>query len=120
MLVHEKSRNLVLNLKDVDRVHDLVPHARKLHVRGHDLLAVPHNTDEVQLLRNPGTVSHGLTLTACRHRRSEGRDQLTTLPDHACPVGRIYGRVGGGFRGCHNPSTLTHRILLCPGPNTPP
>lgn len=54
MLVHEKSRNLVLNLKDVDRVHNLVPHARKLHVRGHDLLAVPHNTDEVQLLRNLG------------------------------------------------------------------
>lgn len=54
MLIHEKSRNVVLNLRDTSRVTALIPHAKPIALRGHDLLAVPHATDEVRLLRNLG------------------------------------------------------------------
>lgn len=54
MLVHTKSRNLVLNLREPQRVLDLIPHAKTLDVGGRQLLAVPHRADEVRILRNLG------------------------------------------------------------------
>lgn len=54
MLVHEKSRHLILNVRDRQRVLGVIPHARPIQLRGHDLLAVPHRLDEVRLLRNLG------------------------------------------------------------------
>lgn len=54
MLVHERSRHIVLNLNDPARVSALIPHARPLTLRGRDLLAVPHRLDEVRVLRNLG------------------------------------------------------------------
>lgn len=54
MLVHTNSRNIVLNLRDPGRVTDLIPHAKKINLRGRDLLAVPHQSDEVRILRNLG------------------------------------------------------------------
>lgn len=54
MLVHEKSRHVVLNLRDRSRVHNLIPHAKPINLRGRELLAVPHGTDEVRILRNLG------------------------------------------------------------------
>ena len=52
MIVHEKSRNIILNLRDPDRVREHIPQAQPLDVRGHQLLAVPHNVDAVRVLRN--------------------------------------------------------------------
>lgn len=54
MLVAKKSRQLVLNLKNPERVLDVVTTARKVRYKGHDLVAVPHRPDETKILRNLG------------------------------------------------------------------
>lgn len=54
MLVHARSRNLVLNLRDPAPLLDAIPHAKEIEVRGVPLYAVPHREDEVRLLRNLG------------------------------------------------------------------
>jgi SNF2 family DNA or RNA helicase len=54
MLVIEKAKALLLQLKNPDRVLNIIPTARKIHVGGKDLVAVPHKADEVRVLRNLG------------------------------------------------------------------
>lgn len=54
MLLIESQRALILKLANPDRVTDVIPSARKLHLNGHDLVAVPHRLDEARVLRNLG------------------------------------------------------------------
>jgi SNF2 family DNA or RNA helicase len=54
MLIHRKTKKVVLNLRDPDRVTTVIPTAKKFRFRGHDLVAVPHRIDETRLLRNLG------------------------------------------------------------------
>lgn len=54
MLVHKKSRNLILNLRDVDRIKTIIPTAKEIQFKGRRILAIPHKLDEVRVLRNMG------------------------------------------------------------------
>ncbi len=54
MLVVKQHRKLLLNLNDPDRVTTVIPTARAVNVKGHDLVAVPHRMEEVRVLRNLG------------------------------------------------------------------
>lgn len=54
MLVSKKHKKLVLNLKDPERVTAVIPSARKIDYKGRTLVAVPHQLDEVKVLRNLG------------------------------------------------------------------
>jgi SNF2 family DNA or RNA helicase len=54
MLIAKKHKKLVLNLRDPERVTTVIPTAKLLDWRGHQLVAVPHKLDEVRVLRNMG------------------------------------------------------------------
>ena len=54
MLVSEKHRQLILNLKNPDRVLGLVPAGRLLDYKGHTLTIVPHTIEVTRILRNLG------------------------------------------------------------------
>ena len=54
MLVLEKAKALVLKLKNPDKVLAVIPTAKKLNVRGQDVVVIPHKPDEVKVLRNLG------------------------------------------------------------------
>lgn len=54
MLVAKKNRQLVLNLKNPDRVLSVIPTARTIQYKGRSLVAVPHRPDEVKVLNNLG------------------------------------------------------------------
>jgi SNF2 family DNA or RNA helicase len=54
MLIHEKSKRIVLNLRDKSRVLTLVPTARTFEYKGTELIAVPHRVEESKILRNLG------------------------------------------------------------------
>lgn len=54
MLVVKKHKKILLNLKDPDRVTQVIPTARAVEVKGHTLVAVPHRMEEVKVLRNMG------------------------------------------------------------------
>ena len=54
MLVVEKAKALALKLNNPNRVLDVIPTARTINVRGHDLVIAPHRLDEVRVLNNMG------------------------------------------------------------------
>lgn len=54
MLVVKEHKQLVLNLRDPDRVTGVIPTARTMQYRGANLVAVPHRLDELRVLRNLG------------------------------------------------------------------
>lgn len=54
MLVSEKHRKIVLNLREPGRVTTVIPSARQFEFKGQQLVAVPHRNDEVRVLRNLG------------------------------------------------------------------
>lgn len=54
MLVHRESKNLILNLRDPARVTDVIPTAKLLKHGGANIVVVPHQEDEVRVLRNLG------------------------------------------------------------------
>ena len=54
MLIHKKSKHVVLNLKDPDRVTNFLTSARTFNYKGHNLVAVPHRVEETKVLRNLG------------------------------------------------------------------
>lgn len=54
MLIHKKSKHVVLNLKDPDRVTNFISSARAFNYNGHNLVAVPHRIEETKILRNLG------------------------------------------------------------------
>lgn len=54
MLVHEKSQKIVLNLKDPERVTTVIPTAKIMNYKGNDLVVVPHDLKNTQLLRSMG------------------------------------------------------------------
>lgn len=63
MLVSEKHKRLVMNLKDPGRVSSLVPGCATLQYKGRDLLVVPHTQDAAMALRGvgmtvPGPIRH--------------------------------------------------------------
>lgn len=54
MLISEKHKKIVLNLKSPARVTTVIPTAKTLQYKGRTLVAVPHNRDEVKVLKNLG------------------------------------------------------------------
>lgn len=54
MLVSRKHKQLVLNLKNPDRITAVIPTARTMQYKGRTLVAVPHKVEEVRVLRNLG------------------------------------------------------------------
>lgn len=54
MLVSKKHKKLLLNLREPDRITTLIPTAKKIEVKGKDIVVVPHREDEVRVLRNIG------------------------------------------------------------------
>lgn len=54
MIVIPRKQLLLLNLKDPDRVLNVVSTARRISLKGRSLVAVPHRLDEVRVLRNLG------------------------------------------------------------------
>lgn len=54
MLVVQKYRKLLLNLREPERVTTVVPTARTVEIKGRTLVSVPHYADEVKVLRNLG------------------------------------------------------------------
>lgn len=54
MLIAEKNRQLVFNLKKPERVLSVIPTARIIKFKGTPLVAVPHRLDETKVLRNLG------------------------------------------------------------------
>lgn len=63
MLVAKEHKKLLLNLNDPDRVVGIVPGAKMVNIKGHDIVSVPHDQDTVRVLRNlgikaPGPIQH--------------------------------------------------------------
>lgn len=54
MLVSKPHKNLILNLRDPERITTIIPSARTLVHKGKTLVAVPHKMEEVRVLRNLG------------------------------------------------------------------
>lgn len=54
MLVSEKHRKIVLNLREPGRVTTVIPSAKVIQYKGKELVAIPHRNDEVRVLRNLG------------------------------------------------------------------
>ena len=54
MIVSKQHRKLVLNLREPERVTGVIPRARTLSHQGRNLVVVPHELDEVRVLRNLG------------------------------------------------------------------
>lgn len=63
MIVHEKSRKLVLNLESPGRVTTTIPTAETFEYRGKTLVAVPHHIEETRVLRNMGIDAPGPILS---------------------------------------------------------
>jgi SNF2 family DNA or RNA helicase len=59
MLVAKEHKKLLLNLNDPDRVVGIVPGAKMVNIKGHDIVAVPHDQDTVRVLRNLGIKAPG-------------------------------------------------------------
>lgn len=63
MLVSKPHKKLLLNLNEPDRVVGIVPGARMVSIKGHDIVSVPFDLDTVRVLRNlginaPGPILH--------------------------------------------------------------
>lgn len=54
MLVIKQAKALALKLSNMDRVTSVIPTARRVTLRGADILVMPHRQDEVRVLRNLG------------------------------------------------------------------
>ena len=54
MIIHKPSRKLLLNLNNPERVLTVIPTAKMLQHQGHNIVVVPHQEDEVRVLRNLG------------------------------------------------------------------
>jgi SNF2 family DNA or RNA helicase len=63
MLVHAKSRKLVLNLENPGVVMTTIPTSEQFEYRGRTLVAVPHHVEEVRVLRNMGIEAPGPILS---------------------------------------------------------
>jgi SNF2 family DNA or RNA helicase len=63
VLVSQKHKKLVLNLKEPDRVTGILPGAKVIDYKGSTLVAVPHTQESFKVLRNigiqaPGPIKH--------------------------------------------------------------
>lgn len=54
MIINQKNRAIVLNLRDPQRVLDTIPSAKPFPYRGHNLTVVKHRTPNVRILQNMG------------------------------------------------------------------
>lgn len=59
MLVHKPTKKLLLNLRDSERITAIVPGAKMVNIKGHDIVSVPHDQDTVRVLRNMGIKAPG-------------------------------------------------------------
>jgi hypothetical protein len=54
MIVHKKRRALILKVRHPERITSVIPTAKSFQYKGTTLVAVPHKTEEVRVLRNIG------------------------------------------------------------------
>lgn len=54
MLIHQQTKKVVLNLRNPERVTNLIPTAKAFQFKGATLVAVPHRLAETRVLRNMG------------------------------------------------------------------
>jgi SNF2 family DNA or RNA helicase len=54
MIIRPKSKKVILNLQNKERVLSVIPGAKILRYKGVDLVVVPHRTQEVKILNNLG------------------------------------------------------------------
>jgi SNF2 family DNA or RNA helicase len=54
MIISPRHRHVILNLKDPNRVMQVIPSARIIPWKGQQLVAVPHGVPEMRILRNIG------------------------------------------------------------------
>ena len=59
MLVAKQHKKLLLNLNDPDRILGIVPGAKRVNIKGHDIVSVNHDQDTVRVLRNMGIQAPG-------------------------------------------------------------
>ena len=59
MLVVKDKKKLLLNLSDPDRVVGVVPSAKLVNIKGHDIVSVDHDLDTTKVLRNLGIQAPG-------------------------------------------------------------
>jgi superfamily II DNA or RNA helicase len=59
MLVAKQHKKLLLNLNDPDRILGIVPGAKRVNIKGHDIVSVDHDQDTVRVLRNMGIQAPG-------------------------------------------------------------
>jgi len=54
VLVHKPTKKLLLNLREPEAIAALIPGAKTVNIKGHDIVSVPHDLDTVRVLRNMG------------------------------------------------------------------
>lgn len=54
MLIVEEAKAIALKLNNPQRVTECIPSAHRINYEGNDIVVVPHNPDEVRVLRNLG------------------------------------------------------------------
>lgn len=54
MLISQKHKRVILNLRDPGRILGTIPAAKALEFKGKAVVAVPHRTDEIKILANLG------------------------------------------------------------------
>ena len=59
MLIAKEHKKILLNLKDPERITSIVPGAKLVNIKGHDIVSVPHDQDTVRVLRNMGINAPG-------------------------------------------------------------
>lgn len=59
MLVVKEHKKLLLNLNEPERITGIIPKAKLVNIKGHDIVSVPHDQDTVRVLRNMGIDAPG-------------------------------------------------------------
>lgn len=54
MLIHTKSKRVVLNLRNPDYITTIIPSSKKFDYMGKQLVAIPHRLEEARMLRSLG------------------------------------------------------------------
>lgn len=63
MLVAKEHKKILLNLNDPGQIMALIPGAKTMQIKGHDIVSVPHDMDTVRVLRNLGMKAPGPILS---------------------------------------------------------
>jgi SNF2 family DNA or RNA helicase len=54
MLISQKHKKVLLNVRNIERITTCIPTARTLEYKGRTLVAVPHRDEEIRILKNLG------------------------------------------------------------------